>query len=129
MTSAVESSETVYTFSFTVDWFHTVHIVALTRTPAKAAASRAQRIGTTSRIQRSATRNQSPAESALVSAAKRLMRAAYDSLSGRAPKRMRQHHEERIPRRMRNPQHVRGRDVFRGVPERGGGGQGGHVDE
>ena len=32
------SSETVYTFSFTVDWFQTVQLMAPTKTPAKAAA-------------------------------------------------------------------------------------------
>ena len=37
MTSAIESSETVYTFSFTTDWFHTVHEVAPTSTPPIAA--------------------------------------------------------------------------------------------
>ena len=75
-TSAVESMETVYTFSFTVDWFHTVQVSAPTRMPANAAASRAQRTGTTSRIQRSATRKRSPAVAALVKAANRLMRTA-----------------------------------------------------
>ena len=34
---AIESSETVYTFSFTVDWFHTVQLMAPTKMPAKAA--------------------------------------------------------------------------------------------
>ncbi len=38
MTSAIERSETVYTFSLTVDWFHTLHDVAPTRTPPNAAA-------------------------------------------------------------------------------------------
>ena len=38
ITSAIESSETVYTFSLTVDWFHTVQEVAPTSTPPNAAA-------------------------------------------------------------------------------------------
>jgi hypothetical protein len=66
----------VYTFSFTVDWFQTVHIVAPTSTPAKAATSRGTRAGTMAWSHRSATRNQRPAAAALVTAANRLMRTA-----------------------------------------------------
>ena len=82
----MERSETVYTFSFTVDWFHTVHEVAPTSTPPNAAPYRAQRWGTMPRSQRSATRNQNPAAPALVTAAKRLIRAAYAPASGSRPK-------------------------------------------
>ena len=38
ITSEMESSETVYTFSFTVLWFQTDHEVAPTSTPPKADA-------------------------------------------------------------------------------------------
>ena len=37
------TSDTVYTFSFTVDWFHTVQAKAPTSTPAAAAPSRMAR--------------------------------------------------------------------------------------
>jgi hypothetical protein len=57
-------------------WFHTVHEVAPTRTPAKAAEYRAHRSGTISLSQRSETRNQKPAAAALVLAENRLMRSA-----------------------------------------------------
>jgi hypothetical protein len=43
ITMAMESSETVYTFSLTVDWFHTVQQVAPTSTPPSAAPYRAHR--------------------------------------------------------------------------------------
>jgi hypothetical protein len=86
MTSAIESSETVYTFSFTTDWFHTLHEVAPTRAPPIAAPCRAHRLGTMPRSQRSATRNQNTAAPALVTAANRLIRTAYDSASGSSPK-------------------------------------------
>ena len=52
--------------------FHTVQESAPTSTPAKAAPSRTARSHTRFRSHRSATRNQSPAERALVSAAKDL---------------------------------------------------------
>src|ERR1043166_8938124 len=83
---AIESSETVYTFSFTVDWFHTVHEVAPTSTPAKAAAQRTHRTLMMGWSQRSATRNQRPEARALVTAANRLIRTAYDAASGSRPK-------------------------------------------
>src|SRR5215217_5003275 len=85
MTTAIDKRERVYTFSFTVDWFHTVHEVAPTRIPPNAAPYLAHRFGTISRSQRSATRNQSPAAAALVNAAKMLMRTAYEAASGRSP--------------------------------------------
>src|SRR5688500_324460 len=53
--------------------------------PASAAASRAQRTGTAVRSHRSDTRNQSAAVTALVAAAKRLIRTAYDAASGSSP--------------------------------------------
>src|SRR2546426_3949150 len=65
-TSAIESSDSVYTFSFTTDWFQTVNAVAAASAPATAARRRGRRAGTHSRIQRSLTRNQHPAAIALV---------------------------------------------------------------
>src|SRR5919112_2529016 len=85
MTTAIDRSDRVYTFSLTVDWFHTVHDVALTRIPANAAAYRVHRCGTIPLSQRSATRNHRPAEAALVTAAKRLIRTAYEAASGIRP--------------------------------------------
>ena len=73
---AILSSDTVYTFSLTVDWFHTVHAMALAKMPANAAPSRGSRAGRMLRSQRSATRNQNPAPAALVNAANRLIRLA-----------------------------------------------------
>src|SRR3989442_2373727 len=84
-TSAIESSETVYTFSFTTDWFHTVNAVAATSAPATAARRRGMRAGTHSRIRRSLTGNRAPAAIALVTAASRLMRMAYPAASGSSP--------------------------------------------
>src|SRR5213592_3896803 len=75
-TSAIESSDSVYTFSFTTDWFQTVNAVAAASAAATAARRRGRRAGTHSRIQRSLTRNQHPAAIALVNAASRLMRIA-----------------------------------------------------
>src|SRR2546422_3744222 len=69
-TSAIESSETVYTFSFTTDWFHTVNAVAATSAPATAASRRGSRAGTQPRIHRSPIKNQHPAAIALVTAAR-----------------------------------------------------------
>src|SRR4029077_11795529 len=82
MQRAMDMSETVYTFSFTVDWFHTVHDVAPTSTPANAAAHRAQRTVTIGWSQRSATRNQQVVATALQTAAKRLIRTANEAASG-----------------------------------------------
>src|SRR5256712_14052187 len=84
-TSAMDSSDTVYTFSFTTDWFHTVNAVAATSAPATAARRRGSRAGTHARIQRSLTRNQHPAAIALVTPASRLIRIAYPAASGNKP--------------------------------------------
>ena len=81
----MESRDTVYTFSFTVDWFHTVQEVAEISVPAAAARSRPQRTGTMLRSHRSAIRNQRAAETALPKAAKRLIRMAYSLASGSNP--------------------------------------------
>src|SRR2546430_12018918 len=84
-TSAMERSDSVYTFSFTTDWFHTVNAVAALRAPATAARRRCSRAGTQLRIHRSPTRNQHPAAIALVTAASRLIRSAYAAATGRSP--------------------------------------------
>src|SRR3989441_5266915 len=84
-TSAMESSDSVYTFSFTTDWFHTVNAVAAASAPATAARRRGSWAGTHARIQRSLTRNQHPAAIALVTAASRLIRMAYPAASGSKP--------------------------------------------
>src|SRR2546428_5012858 len=84
-TSAMDSSDTVYTFSFTTDWFHTVNAVAATSAPATAARRRGSRAGTHPRIQRSLTRNQHAAAIALVTAANKLIRIAYPAASGNRP--------------------------------------------
>src|SRR6266446_10486076 len=84
-TSAIESSDSVYTFSFTTDWFHTVNAVAAASAPATAARRRGSWAGTHARIQRSLTRNQHAAAIALVTAASRLIRMAYPAASGSRP--------------------------------------------
>jgi hypothetical protein len=68
---AICNSESVYTFSFTTDWFHTVNATAPAATAAPAAAYRAHRSVNIRRVVACATRNQKPAESALAAAARR----------------------------------------------------------
>ncbi len=75
----------MYTFSFTTDWFHTVNAVVATSAPARAAKRRGQRVGTMPRSQRSPIRNQHAADTALVTAASRLMRCAYPAAQGTSP--------------------------------------------
>src|SRR6266545_6689938 len=82
---AIESRLSVYTFSFTTDWFHTVNAVAATSAPARAASRRGHCVVTTLRSQRSPIRNQQPAEAALVTAANRLIRSAYPWAQGISP--------------------------------------------
>src|SRR2546428_12783518 len=84
-TSAIESSDSVYTFSFTTDWFQTVNAVAAASAPATAARRRGRRAGTHSRLQRSLTRNQHPAAIALGNAARRVMRIADPAPGGHQP--------------------------------------------
>src|SRR5207302_10700964 len=81
----MDRSDSVYTFSFTTDWFHTVNAVAALSAPATAARRRGSRAGTQLRIQRSPTRNQHPAAIALVTAASRLIRSAYAAARGNRP--------------------------------------------
>src|SRR2546429_9699733 len=82
-TSAIESSDSVYTFSFTTDWFQTVNAVAAASAPATAARRRGRRAGTHSPIQPSLPRNQHPAGIALLNPASRLMRIANPAAAGK----------------------------------------------
>src|ERR1019366_8188282 len=81
------SSDTVYTFSFTTDWFHTVKLVAPTSAHTAAAVSRAQRSAKRLLVTSCATRNQIPADAALATAARRLMRTANSRAIGSVPNR------------------------------------------
>src|SRR3954463_4501156 len=75
-TTAKNASDTVYTFSFTTLWFHTVNAVALSSAAVPAPASRVHRSSNHPDSTRSATRNQIAAATALHSAASMLMRTA-----------------------------------------------------
>src|SRR6185369_8456868 len=77
-TMAKKASETVYTFSFTTLWFHTVNTVALSTAAVTAARMRVHRRGDHAANTRSATRNQIAADTALHTAASRLTRTATD---------------------------------------------------
>src|SRR5881409_2353399 len=83
--NAMERRLKVYTFSFTTDWFHTVNAVAAHSAPARAASRRGHVAGTMLRRNRSPIRNQQPAATALVTAAKRLMRTPYFAAQGIIP--------------------------------------------
>src|SRR5260221_9301827 len=83
--SAIDRRLSVYTFSLTTDWFHTVNEVAARSAPASAASRRGHTAGTIFRSQRSPIRNQHPADTALVAAANRLMRCAYPAAQGIRP--------------------------------------------
>ena len=58
------------------------------------------------RSQRSATRNQNAAATALVTAANRLIRTAYESRQREQAEHVGQDHEQRIARRMRDAEHL-----------------------
>src|SRR5947209_400175 len=73
---AMPTSETVYTFSFTTDWFHTVNAVAPTTAAMTPPVTRCQRCGNQPTSTRSVTRNHMPADTALHIAASTLMRVA-----------------------------------------------------
>src|SRR6476661_7900598 len=75
-TMAKNASETVYTFSFTTLWFHTVNAVALRRLATVAPASRVHRCVNQWANTRSATRNHTAAVPALHRAASRFTRTA-----------------------------------------------------
>src|SRR5262245_767894 len=83
-TTAKKHRDTVYTFSFTTDWFHTVNVVALmiaaSAPPTRGIHADVERPVST----RSATRNQTPAVVALITAERRLTRCAIDGAIGRS---------------------------------------------
>jgi len=83
-TMARPMSETVYTFSFTTDWFHTVKAVAPMIVATTPPVIRCQRSASHDTHTRSATRNHMPAAIALVSAASALIfTATLSEPSGR----------------------------------------------
>jgi hypothetical protein len=82
-TIAKKSSETVYTFSFTTLWFHTVKAVAPMSVAAPAPTSRCHRSRSHPTRTRSVIRNQAAAESAEQSAASTFTRCATVGAMGR----------------------------------------------
>ena len=70
------TSEIVYTFSFTTDWFQTENAVAPISAAATATVMRVQRSGNQLTSTRSVIRNHMPAETALARAASMLIRVA-----------------------------------------------------
>src|SRR5215204_3690731 len=74
--SAMPTSETVYTFSFTTDWFHTVNDVAPISTASAPPTIRCQRSGNQETSTRSVMRNHIPALTALHTAASTFTRKA-----------------------------------------------------
>src|SRR5215510_4978312 len=79
---AMPASETVYTFSFTTDWFHTVNAVAPITAASVAPANCCQRSESQLRSTFSAMRNHTPAAIALQIAASTLIRAATEFATG-----------------------------------------------
>src|SRR4051812_21915354 len=75
-TTAKNASDTVYTFSFTTLWFHTVNAVAPRSAAVTAAVMRVHFTIDHVANTRSATRNHSPADIALQNAARKFTRAA-----------------------------------------------------
>src|SRR5215204_4086130 len=75
-TTAKNASETVYTFSLTTLWFHTVNAVALSTAASTEPTRRTHGTAIHCASTRSATRNQMPAARALHTAASRLTRYA-----------------------------------------------------
>jgi hypothetical protein len=80
---AKKASDTVYTFSFTTLWFHTVNTDALSSAAVIAATMRVHRSSDQATSTRSATRNQIAADTALQTAASRFTRTATE-LNGRS---------------------------------------------
>src|SRR5687768_15614275 len=76
------NSVTVYTFSFTLLWFHTVYAVPDTHTAVNAPTRRTVSLGVNDDRMRCTTRNQKNAAPALMNAENRLMRTATESPSG-----------------------------------------------
>src|ERR1700685_4362155 len=85
-TIAKKSRETVYTFSFTTDWFHTANAVAPVNTATDAPTIRRERSLPHPPGARSVIRNHAPADSALHSAASMLIRTATDGPIGNSEK-------------------------------------------
>ena len=79
---AMPASDTVYTFSFTTDWFHTVNAVAPMSVATLAPTIRRHRSGNQLTSTRSVVRNHIAAATALQAAAKMLIRMATDPAIG-----------------------------------------------
>ena len=79
---AMPASDTVYTFSFTTDWFHTVNAVAPINVAMLAPTIRRHRSGNHPTSTRSVVRNHIAAATALHAAAKMLMRMATEPAMG-----------------------------------------------
>src|SRR3954469_21935519 len=80
------TSDTVYTFSFTTDWFQTVNAVAPMSDATVAPTTRSHRVESHDRNTLSVMRNQRAAETALDTAASTLMRAAIFPATGSSEK-------------------------------------------
>jgi hypothetical protein len=85
-TSARPTRLTVYTFSLTTDWLHTVNAVAPMSAAAVPPAMRCQRCGNQLTSTRSVIRNHMPADTALETAARMLTRAAIEPAMGSSVK-------------------------------------------
>src|SRR5262245_22571672 len=85
-TTAMPASDTVYTFSFTTDWFHTVNAVAPSSVAIDAPRIRCQRAGNQPTSTRSVTRNHIAAATAEHSAARTLIRDATLAAIGSSAK-------------------------------------------
>src|SRR5690348_4363700 len=84
--TAMPASDTVYTFSLTTDWFHTVNAVAPMRVATLAPRMRCQRLGSQFTNTRSVTKNHIAADAALQIAASTLMRIATFGAMGSTAK-------------------------------------------
>jgi hypothetical protein len=80
------TSETVYTFSFTTDWFQTVNDVAPMTAATTPTVTRCQRSVNQPTSTRSVIRNHMPAETALATAARMFTRAPIELAIGRIEK-------------------------------------------
>src|ERR1043165_4841668 len=80
---AMPTSETVYTFSFTTDWFQTVKAVAPMSAAIAPPVMRCHRSANQLTNTRSVMRNHMPADTALQMAARMLIRTATDDAMGR----------------------------------------------
>src|SRR5687768_7292202 len=80
--TAMPRSETVYTFSFTTDWFHTVNAVAPMAVATAAPVRRCHFSGSQPTSTRSVMRNHIAADIALHRAARTLMRIATPGAMG-----------------------------------------------